>query len=94
MKHVNETDTKNGVATSRLLNDETELKRKECERPSKNGKTEGKEEKKTVLSKISEHLDLDLLKDNCYVAVILGEFVISSLIECNIFVDYQCSTLS
>lgn len=31
-----------------------------------------KEEKKSILGKITQHMDLDLLKDNRYVAVILG----------------------
>ncbi|XP_017755351.1 PREDICTED: monocarboxylate transporter 9-like [Eufriesea mexicana] len=72
LKVENVTDAKND-ANRRLL-DETEQKTNNFEQQlSKNVNNENKEKEKTsILTKISEHLDLALLNDSRYVAVILG----------------------
>ena len=84
LKIDNETDLKNGVASCLLLNEQVEGEMKKSERPSLHDMTveNVKEEKQTILSKISEHLDLDLLKDSRYVAVILG-MAVSFVAETN-----------
>ncbi|XP_076243570.1 monocarboxylate transporter 14 isoform X2 [Calliopsis andreniformis] len=74
LEYKNEIDVQNGVSCQ-LLNEKVESDATECEQlPTHNDKIENKNKqtRKTVLSIISEHLDLDLLKDSCYVAVILG----------------------
>lgn len=80
LKIENGTDLKNGVASCLLLNEEVEGEMKKCERPSLHDVTveNVKGGKQTILSKISEHLDLNLLKDSRYVAVILGKSLIST----------------
>nr|XP_012134891.1 PREDICTED: monocarboxylate transporter 9-like isoform X2 [Megachile rotundata] len=69
-----ETEIKNGTVNCRLLNEDTEKRTEECDEHSLESchDESKKEEKKSVLSKISKHLDLELLRDSRYVAVILG----------------------
>nr|XP_012134894.1 PREDICTED: monocarboxylate transporter 14-like isoform X5 [Megachile rotundata] len=68
-----ETEIKNGTVNCRLLNEDTEKRTEECDEHSLESchDESKKEEKKSVLSKISKHLDLELLRDSRYVAVIL-----------------------
>ncbi|XP_076645767.1 spaetzle domain-containing protein 4 isoform X4 [Halictus rubicundus] len=66
----NKTDDKDAESKRQLLCKTDNIKIKSSEQPSSPDlKTE---EKKTFLSTISENLDLDMLKDTRYVAVILG----------------------
>ncbi|XP_046144866.1 monocarboxylate transporter 14-like [Osmia bicornis bicornis] len=74
LKPETETDSKNGNVNCRLLNENPEEGTQKCiECSLKNlNNDSGKKERRSILSKMSEHLDLDLLKDSRYVAVILG----------------------
>lgn len=89
MKETNEvklenlTDVKNGDVNCRLSNENVDREMEKCEPLlTQNVNIESKTKKKQkILSKISEHMDLDLLKDRRYIAVILGNFIIFSLLK-------------
>ncbi|CAL7935057.1 unnamed protein product [Xylocopa violacea] len=73
LKVKSKNDAENDVANRRLLDDESRRANK-CEvNLTGNAKAEGaRDERKSIFAKISENLDLALLKDSRYVAVILG----------------------
>ncbi|XP_076762918.1 monocarboxylate transporter 14 [Xylocopa sonorina] len=64
-KAKNESDTENDIADCRLLEPRRQMSK--CEENK-----ETRVERKSIFAKISENLDLALLKDSRYVAVILG----------------------
>lgn len=67
----------NGIDPNRRLLEE-ELKRKENVSSERQGNVENaKEEKQSIWAAITEHMDLALLKDARYVAVILGNFFLT-----------------
>ncbi|XP_033205041.2 monocarboxylate transporter 14-like [Bombus vancouverensis nearcticus] len=74
LKIENVTDVKNDGANSKLLKERLEQNTSNFEQNlSENVNSENnKREKKSILRKITQHMDLDLLKDSRYVAVILG----------------------
>ncbi|XP_017789942.1 PREDICTED: uncharacterized protein LOC108572253 [Habropoda laboriosa] len=74
LKIENESSDKNDAVHCRLLNAESEREMKKSEQyPSEDTKLEStKEEKRSALANLSENLDLALLKDSRYVAIILG----------------------
>ncbi|CAK9821507.1 Monocarboxylate transporter 14 [Anthophora retusa] len=74
LKEENESRIENGAVHCRLLDAEFEREIKKSEQyPSDDTNFEStKEQRKSILAKISENLDLALLKDSRYVAVILG----------------------
>ncbi|KAK1129013.1 hypothetical protein K0M31_020146 [Melipona bicolor] len=80
----NVTDVKHDGANCRLLEETLERKTNDAEEHlSENVIDEStKEEEKSILRKITEHMDLALLKDSRYVAVILG-MAVSLVAETN-----------
>ncbi|XP_053975244.1 monocarboxylate transporter 9-like isoform X1 [Hylaeus volcanicus] len=70
----NETEVTNGGVNCELLSNDVERKTEDRERPlSRNAELANRTGgKRKILSRIFKHLDLDLLKDSRYVAVILG----------------------
>ncbi|XP_053975295.1 monocarboxylate transporter 9-like isoform X2 [Hylaeus volcanicus] len=69
----NETEVTNGGVNCELLSNDVERKTEDRERPlSRNAELANRTGgKRKILSRIFKHLDLDLLKDSRYVAVIL-----------------------
>ncbi|XP_060811734.1 monocarboxylate transporter 9-like isoform X1 [Bombus pascuorum] len=74
IKLENVTDVKNDGANSKLLEERLVQNTSKFEQNlSENVNSENsKGEKKSILGKITQHMDLDLLRDSRYVAVILG----------------------
>ncbi|XP_076163501.1 uncharacterized protein LOC143144706 isoform X3 [Ptiloglossa arizonensis] len=97
VKLENLTDVKNGDVNCRLSNENVEREMEKCEPLlTQNVNIESKTKKKQkILSKISEHMDLDLLKDRRYIAVILGMGVsLSAEMNFNAMIPFVLSELS
>ncbi|XP_072753966.1 uncharacterized protein [Anoplolepis gracilipes] len=69
----NEANLQDDIVQCRLLNEEDAEKGRQSSHHLKNSKAKvNKNEKISFLNKIATNLDLDLLHDSCYVAIVLG----------------------
>lgn len=66
-----EADMRNNGVQCRLINEENISE--ERSRPLQNSNAEPEESNSSILKKIATNLDLDLLRDNRYLAIVLGK---------------------
>ncbi|XP_011862379.1 PREDICTED: uncharacterized protein LOC105559003 [Vollenhovia emeryi] len=68
----NEANVKNNAVQNRLLNEENNEEERQPSHRPKNNETEVKSRQASFLRKIITNMDLDLLRDNRYIAIVLG----------------------